>query len=166
MDTVVGAGAATLSFNTPGQNAYWYTDLSYPTGADDASIAAGNYTLDMYFNSLPGAAAGFPQVAATAVGTSGNVKTSQNSSRIPGAEAPTIQPPESAGVGGNSISPNPPLLTPTGGAKDYLWIAVETNNQTGTPNPITAFPRSYSGGIQANGDTPNTTNGPAHRPPH
>jgi hypothetical protein len=49
----IGTGAATLAFDTGGQDAYWYTDISYPTGADDGSIAAGNYTLNMYFNALP-----------------------------------------------------------------------------------------------------------------
>ncbi|MDK1046094.1 MAG: glycosyltransferase, partial [Anaerolineales bacterium] len=55
MDDSVGSSAASLTFDTAGQNAYWYTDLSYPTGGDDASIAAGDYLLEMYFNSLPSA---------------------------------------------------------------------------------------------------------------
>ncbi|MCK4693496.1 MAG: hypothetical protein KAT23_07685, partial [Anaerolineales bacterium] len=53
MNTTIGAGAATMTFDTASQNAYWYTDLTYPTGDDDATIVAGNYTLNMYFNSLP-----------------------------------------------------------------------------------------------------------------
>ena len=53
MNTTLGSGAATLAFNTVGQDAYWYSDITYPTGADDASIASGNYTLNMYFSSLP-----------------------------------------------------------------------------------------------------------------
>ena len=53
INTTIGTGAATLTFDTAGQNAYWYTDVSYPTGLDDATIASGNYTLNMYFNSLP-----------------------------------------------------------------------------------------------------------------
>jgi hypothetical protein len=53
MDTIVGSGAATLTFDTVSQDAYWYTDLSYPTGQDDASIAAGSYTANLYFDSLP-----------------------------------------------------------------------------------------------------------------
>ncbi|UCF61272.1 MAG: DUF2341 domain-containing protein, partial [Anaerolineaceae bacterium] len=53
MNLILGTGAATMTFDTAGQNAYWYTDISYPTGEDDASIAAGNYTLNMYFDSLP-----------------------------------------------------------------------------------------------------------------
>ncbi|MGH2621717.1 MAG: DUF2341 domain-containing protein, partial [Anaerolineales bacterium] len=60
MNGTTGTGGSTLTFNTAGQNAYWYTDISYPTGGGDASIAAGAYTLNLYFNSLP--AQGFPQV--------------------------------------------------------------------------------------------------------
>ena len=53
MNTTLGSGAATITFDTASQNAYWYTDVSYPTGGDNASIVAGNYTLNMNFNSLP-----------------------------------------------------------------------------------------------------------------
>ncbi len=53
MNTMVGSGAATMTFDTVGQTAYWYTDLTYPTGSDDATIAAGNYTLNMHFNGTP-----------------------------------------------------------------------------------------------------------------
>ncbi|HEX9892614.1 MAG TPA: hypothetical protein VGA78_01770, partial [Gemmatimonadales bacterium] len=212
------------------------SDISYPTGAGDASIAAGNYTLNMYFNALP--TAGSPAVAATntsvnntantqhtvslpsgiqsgnllivvfgykagssqtitwpggwtqffrsdrstnvgvaaayrqadgsegatiTVQTGTSAKTSHLSYRITGAENPATQPPESLDSNGNSTTPDPPSLTPTGGAKDYLWIAVELNNHTGTSIPITAFPANYSGSIQANGDTNNSTTGAAYR---
>ena len=40
------------TFNSVG-NTYWYADTAWPTGNDDASIASGNYTFNMYFNSLP-----------------------------------------------------------------------------------------------------------------
>ena len=53
MDGSIGSSAASLTFDTPGQNTYWYTDLSYPTGGDDATIVAGDYQLDMYFDQLP-----------------------------------------------------------------------------------------------------------------
>ena len=57
MNNTIGAGAATMTFDTAGQNAYWYSDISYPTGSDDATIAAGSYTLNAYFSALPSAAA-------------------------------------------------------------------------------------------------------------
>src|SRR3972149_8432078 len=54
MNSTLGSGGSLLTFNTPAQTANWYTDISYPTGASDASIAAGAYGLNMYFSSLPG----------------------------------------------------------------------------------------------------------------
>ena len=53
MNNTPGSSPATLAFNTGGQDAYWYSDISYPTGTDDSTIAAGNYFLNMYFSSLP-----------------------------------------------------------------------------------------------------------------
>ncbi|MCK4693771.1 MAG: LamG domain-containing protein, partial [Anaerolineales bacterium] len=55
MNTTLGSGAATSIFDSTDDEAYWYTDLTYPTGSDDASIAAGNYTQHMYFDQLPSA---------------------------------------------------------------------------------------------------------------
>ena len=53
MTLTLGSGAATLTFDTTAQDAYWYSDLTYPTGQDDATIAAGSYTLNMNFSALP-----------------------------------------------------------------------------------------------------------------
>ena len=50
-----GEGLVAVTFDTAAQNAYWYTDITYPTGQDDASIVAGNYTLNMHFGTLPAA---------------------------------------------------------------------------------------------------------------
>lgn len=43
--------------------------------------------------------------------------------RITGAENPATQPPEVQEQTGTGANPDPPNNTPTGGAKDYLWIA-------------------------------------------
>ncbi len=48
MNTVQGTGGATLTFDTVDQEAYWYTDTSFTSGLD-----AGDYTLNMYFDSVP-----------------------------------------------------------------------------------------------------------------
>jgi hypothetical protein len=53
MNNTIGAGAATIVFDSTDDDSYWYTDLTYPTGDDDASIAAGDYKLNMYFDQLP-----------------------------------------------------------------------------------------------------------------
>jgi len=49
---------------------------------------------------------------------------------ISGAANPTTQVPQAATVDGSvaSNTPDPPSLTPTGGAKDYLWIAAVTQD--------------------------------------
>lgn len=62
--------------------------------------------------------------------------------RITGAEDPDTQPPEvSAEASGSSTGPDPGSLTPTGGAKDYLWIVVGCNdNATIT---LSAYPTGY-----------------------
>lgn len=44
--------------------------------------------------------------------------------RITGALDPGIQPPEIGTTAtGTSLNPDPPAVTPTGGSKDYLWVA-------------------------------------------
>ncbi|MCH7611439.1 MAG: DUF2341 domain-containing protein [Chloroflexi bacterium] len=79
MDNSVGSSAASLTFDTGGQNAYWYTDLSYPTGGDDASIVAGDYLLEMYFNSLPSAASWWD----TAYGYKQQITVTAGSTSVP-----------------------------------------------------------------------------------
>jgi hypothetical protein len=48
-----GSSENTLTFDSVDDEAYWYTDVAYPTGSGDASIAAGSYTLNLYFSQLP-----------------------------------------------------------------------------------------------------------------
>ena len=40
MNLTQGTGSATKVFDSTDDDSYWYTDLTYPTGGDDASIAA------------------------------------------------------------------------------------------------------------------------------
>jgi hypothetical protein len=54
MSTLLGSGASALVFDDAADEAYWYTDITYPTGNDDANLVAGNYALNMYFDQLPG----------------------------------------------------------------------------------------------------------------
>ena len=63
--------------------------------------------------------------------------------KISGHIDPATQAPEaSTGAGGFSNAPNPDSLTPTGGSKDYLFIAGMANQADGTP--LDGFPTSYS----------------------
>lgn len=64
--------------------------------------------------------------------------------RISGAINPSTQVPEYAAVSaaGNTVTHDPPSLTPTGGSKDYLWFAIsaiDTRNIT-----VDTFPTSYT----------------------
>ena len=75
--------------------------------------------------------------------TGGNTKFAALSWSIAGATDPTVTPPEdSAAASGNSTSPDPAIVTPTGGAKDYLWLAVMgiQGEQTSPPT----FPANYT----------------------
>jgi len=54
----------------------------------------------------------------------------------------TSQAPEcSTGATGASANPDPDSLTPTGGAKDYLWIALQGNDRDRTTS---AYPTNYN----------------------
>ncbi|HEY43487.1 MAG TPA: DUF2341 domain-containing protein, partial [Anaerolineae bacterium] len=53
MNSTQGSSEVTLTFDDLDDEAYWYTEMDYPTGGEDASIAAGDYTLNMYFTDLP-----------------------------------------------------------------------------------------------------------------
>ena len=65
--------------------------------------------------------------------------------RISGAENPSTQVPEAAvlGAGGSGTTIDPPSLTPTGGAKDYLWIAGASHNSASS-GAVNAAPTNYS----------------------
>lgn len=68
--------------------------------------------------------------------------------RISGHDSSQV-PEISTGATGASITPDPDSLTPTGGAKDYLWLAI-----AGTDSELTvsAFPSSYVDGIEQNSE--------------
>jgi hypothetical protein len=78
--------------------------------------------------------------------TSASTRTASIGYRISGAENPAKQPPEIGTTGsGSSATPDPPTLTPTGGTRDYLWIAFygaageEADDDTWSDTPPTGF---------------------------
>jgi len=83
---------------------------------------------------------------ATITVTTGNAERSAHCSyRISGHEDPTIRGPEATtNATGLNDSPNPPVVTPVGGATDYLWLAVHGSDG---PLTTTAFPTNYINGI-------------------
>ena len=67
--------------------------------------------------------------------------------RISGAANPATQAPQIGTTAtGTSVNPDPPTTTPTGGAKDYLWIAVcgSAGEQADDGTYATAFPSGYN----------------------
>jgi hypothetical protein len=85
-------------------------------------------------------------------GSNFNVTTSESEQsahivfRITEAIDPLIQAPEVSSTVGNSATPSPPLLTPTGSSKQYLWIAAEGNddNDAATAYPWLVSPNNTS----------------------
>jgi hypothetical protein len=69
MNNVQGSSEDTLTFDSVDDQAYWYSDLTYPTGDDNAGIAAGSYSLNMYFDARPSTTA--PQVDAVTTASTG-----------------------------------------------------------------------------------------------
>jgi hypothetical protein len=78
------------------------------------------------------------------------VTAAHNAYRITGAADPTVQPPQSATIPYTTASAtiDPPSLTPTGGAKNYLWLAVAGWRDTALT--ATGNPGSYTDAIEAN----------------
>ena len=65
--------------------------------------------------------------------THGVAQAAALSLRIINAADPLVLPPQISVVAiGDDAAPNPPSLAPTGGAKDYLWIAL-SSSESGAP---------------------------------
>jgi hypothetical protein len=89
------------------------------TIVQDSSDGSDDVTFWMYRDTL---------AAGTEAGTSitvthGNFKMTAVSLSITGAEDPATQAPQSSTIAiGTNTTPDPTTCTPTGGAKDYLWL--------------------------------------------
>ena len=83
--------------------------------------------------------------------TSASTRSAENVYRIINAVNPATQPPEiGTTASGTSVSPDPPAVTPTGGAKDYLAIAMlgDAGEFADTAAWLTAAPSGYSGPLR------------------
>lgn len=81
------------------------------------------------------------------VGLGSSQKIAYTAYRISGAINPSSQVPEaSTGATGTSTTPNPDAVTPTGGAKGYLFIAVQGHDNARTTD---GFPSGYTNSISA-----------------
>jgi len=87
---------------------------------------------------------------ATIIVTSGTAQMSAHTTyKISGHENPATQAPElSTGANGFGVNPDPDSLSPTGGSKDYLWLAVHAHDGTRSTD---AFPTNYTNGISTQG---------------
>lgn len=89
--------------------------------------------------------------------TPGNGKFAAIAWRISGADDPTVQPPEFATlVTGAGTTPDPGSLSPTGGAKDYLWLWCGgwAGEQT---SPPASTPTNYANALGASSGTAGVT---------
>lgn len=112
--------------------------ITWPAGYTEFKEFAQdtNVTLSLAYRQADGT-----EGATITVTTGGAQQTSHGAYRITGHVDPVTQAPEdSTGASGATANPDPDSLSPTTGAKDYLWIAVHANDGNKTTD---AFPTSY-----------------------
>lgn len=116
------------------------TELGTWTIVQDSSDASDDVTFWAY---LPTAAAGTEDSTDITV-THGSGKFAAVALSITGAADPAVTPPQSSTVAvGTGSNPGPTTATPTGGAKDYLWIAAYGADGEHTIPPTTV-PANYN----------------------
>ena len=88
--------------------------------------------------------------------SSGSTKSASVCYRITGAENPTTQVPELSTVAtATSVNPNATTCTPTGGAKDYLWLTffISAGEEADDDTWVSATPTSYTNTLQTTSGT-------------
>lgn len=164
------------STNGSGANTTSHT-LNYPSGVASGDLVVAHAVFDASpsvtwasgWNSLYSAAhsgssignevhwreADGTEGASITVTTGASEADSWEMFRVTGAEDPDTQAPELAAFDSTSDSttPDPPSLTPTGGAKDYLWL-VFAGNDTGNQS-YSVFPYASNNIDEGGGNTGN-----------
>lgn len=134
---VAGAGAVAVT------GGGWTITQDSSDGSDDVSFW-------MYRNAL---ADGSEDGTSITITHGATLRMVAETFSITGAENPATQPPQSSTVAiGTGSNPGPTAATPTGGAKDYLWIAWGGGGGEHTSPPGT-IPVNYGG---SRGDTTGT----------
>lgn len=119
------------------------TGLGTWTIVQDSSDASDDVTFWAY---LPTDAVGTEDATDVTV-THGSAKFAAVALSITGAADPAVTPPQSSTVAvGTGSNPGPTAATPTGGAKDYLWIAAHGADGEHTIPPAT-IPANYGGSV-------------------
>lgn len=94
--------------------------------------------------------------------SSASTRSAELSYRISGAQLLATQAPQLSTVAtGTSVNPNATTCTPTGGAKDYLWITMfgMAGEEADDDTWVTGTPANYSGLLQKTGGTVGTNLG-------
>ena len=117
-------------------------DIDTPTGWTQFfdAIAATAPRMKGFYRQADGAEGG----TVTVTTTGGAVRSAHNTYRITGHEDPATQAPEATTAIGDSTAPDSPSLSPTGGAEDFLWLAVASDRRG---RDFTADPTSYTDGV-------------------
>ena len=130
--------------------------VTWPAGYTEiAEISNSNVTLSIAYRQADGG-----EGSTITVTTGDSDRSASTAYRITGHIAPATQAPElSTGATGTSTTPDPDSLTPTGGSKEYLWLA---GFGTRAATTHTAIPTSYSNQLSA-GTADDATCGSAER---
>lgn len=126
--------------------------LTWPGGWSDLFEVSG--PSDLLKLSVRSRVADGTEGATITVTSSGDNASAHQSYRIIDHDSGTL-PVVSAGAQGTSTTPDPDSLTPAGGAKDYLWIAIEGHRDG--DGEATGFPASY--GLSQSAIASGTTGG-------
>ena len=134
MPASIVAGETLLIFASSDGNIDW----GFPEGWTALKYTLGNgSTLGIAWRKADGT-----EGASITATTSASEKTASICWRISSASDPTVSPPEvSTGETGFNKNPDADAITPSGGSKDYLWIAVVTQNEDVTTS---AYPTGYT----------------------
>lgn len=115
----------------------------------DFQIAGSSEAMSVAYRLADGTEGASIEVTTTGLGR----RSSHSTYRLSGIEDPATQAPEvSAGATGSSTTPNPDEATPTGGAKDYLWLAV-----AGIRGKTATIPTNYTDRVQIIGSVEQTS---------
>lgn len=129
--------------------------ITWPTGW--TQFATGDAPASAQRTALAYRRADGTEVSTITVTVGAAQQSSHMAWRIVGAANPAVQPPEASaaavGDSGNP-NPNPSALTPTGGTKNYLWLAIAGCDDI---NFIEILPDGYGGAFSATSGTANGT---------
>ncbi|MGH2692313.1 MAG: hypothetical protein ACRDHM_07385 [Actinomycetota bacterium] len=136
-DIVSGNGLLLVPHSEDDANAVYTTPTGWTRLTNFPAVTAGSVRVDAIYRQATG-------TEGSTVTMTSDIEDSVSAVafRITGHESFATRSPEApASASGTSSSPDPPAVSPTGGAKDYLFIALAGNNNN---NTIDTGPASYT----------------------